>query len=289
MEQIKMNVDLTKLPKGSNDRKIIEEVEAIRKTAFDLAAENRNIDALERTVAALKALREFSSFEDTEFQATLIALLFDLAEVHFLLKDYRQAEKEIEVLFRMIEKLIKIDAERFGEYHILAMDLSTRVLRSRKKAMDLLVKQQINAGQLYEKVNSGVVAATDKLVDSLRNVAQLLASTGNYRGAMKFYAEAIKLSKRRAGRVTEKEVTMTIEMAKIMNRISNMRPRAVRLLNVIIPHAISLGAIQLEEDALALLEIIGTQNSDESSWKNLLRKITFTRKPKNSEEAKKED
>lgn len=289
MEQIKMNVDLTKLPKGSNDRKIIEEVEAIRKTAFDLAAENRNIDALERIVAALKALREFSSFEDTEFQAALIALLFDLAEVHFLLKDYRQAEKEIEVLFRMIEKLIKIDAERFGEYHILAMDLSTRVLRSRKKAMDLLVKQQINASQLYEKVNSGVVAATDKLVDSLRNVAQLLASTGDYRGAMKFYAEAIKLSKRRAGRVTEKEVTMTIEMAKIMNRISNMRPRAVRLLNVIIPHAISLGAIQLEEDALALLEIIGTQNSDESSWKNLLRKITFTRKPKNSDEAKKED
>lgn len=61
--------------------------------------------------------------------------------------------------------------------------------------MELLVKQQINAGVLYDKVNAGVSAATDRLIESLRNVGELLASTGDYRAALKFYSEAIKLSK----------------------------------------------------------------------------------------------
>lgn len=286
MKLVEIEVDHNKVPAGSKEREIMESVEGCRSTAEQLVAEERYIDALERTVEGLKTLREFNDFENHEFQSMLVGLLFDLAEIHFLLKDYKQAEKEIEVIFKVVEKLIKEDAERFGKYHILAMDLSTRVLRSRRKTMDLLVKQQIVAGQLYEKVNSGVVAATDKLVDSLRNVAQLLASTGDYRGAMKFYAEAIKLSKRRAGRVTEREVEMTIEMAKIMNRISNMRPRAVRLLNVILPHAIALGAIKLEENALALLEIIGKEENQESMWKTLLHKIKvpFSKKSKKEEE-----
>lgn len=284
MKLVDIEVDHNKLAKGSKEKEIIESVETCRATTAQLVEEERYIDSLERTVEALRTLRDFSNYENHEFQALLVGLLFDLAEIHFLLKDYKQAEKEIEVIFKVVEKLIKEDAERFGKYHILAMDLSTRILRSRRKTMDLLVKQQLVADQLYEKVNSGVVAATDKLVDSLRNVAQLLASTGDYRGAMKFYAEAIKLSKRRAGRVTEREVAMTIEMAKIMNRISNMRPRAVRLLNVILPHAISLGATELEENALALLEIIGKEETQESTWKNFLHKIKIPFNKKNKKE-----
>ena len=122
--------------------------------------------------------------------------------------------------------------------------------------MGLLLKQQMNAGALYEKVNAGVVAATDKLVDSARNVGQLLASTGDLKAALKFYAEAIKYSKKRTGRVTRKEIKMTIEMAEIMMRIRPMRPRAKRLLNAILPHAISLETIELEQDILALIGVI---------------------------------
>ena len=72
---------------------------------------------------------------------------------------------------------------------------------------------------------------------------------------MKFFAEAIKFSKRRTGRVTRKEVTMTIEMAETMMRIKQMRPRAKRLLEAVLPHAIALETIELEENILALLEI----------------------------------
>ncbi|MDE5790527.1 MAG: hypothetical protein K2H96_04790 [Muribaculaceae bacterium] len=273
MTFIEIPLDFSFLTKGSRDSEIISEVTGCRATARELMKEERYIDALERIVEGLRVMREFSDFENREFRALLVTLLFDLSEVHFALKDYKQSEKELEVLFRVLESLIKEDAERFGKYHVLAMELSTRILRSRKKTLDLLVKQQLNAEALYDKVNAGVLAATDRLVDSLRNVGELLASTGDYRGAMKFYTEAIRLSKKRAGRVNRKEVKMTVEMAKIMMRVRSMRPRAKRLLNAILPHAIALETIELEEDILALIQMIDDDFEHETGWKTFFHKI----------------
>ncbi len=266
--------------KESKEAAIFTEALACRKAANELLAEERYMDAMERTVAALLAMRDFPDFDNVEFRALLVALLFDLSEIHFALKNYKQSEKELDVLFKVLDSLVKLDENRFGKFHILAMELSTRILRSRKKALDLLVKQQINAGALYEKVNAGVVAATDKLVDSLRNVGQLLASTGDLKAALKFYAEAIKYSKKRTGRVTRKEVKMTIEMAEIMMRLKAMRPRALRLLNAVLPHAEALETIELERDILALIEVINSEQQNDSAWKTFFRKITLAAKSK---------
>lgn len=273
MTFIDIPLDFSKVAKGSRDSEIINEVMGCRATSRQLRHEGRDIDALERIVEGLRLMREFSNFENVEFRALLVSMLFDLSETHFALKDYKQSEKELEVLFRVLESLIKEDAERFGKYHVLAMELSTRILRSRKKTLDLLMKQKLNAEALTDKVNSGVLAATDRLVDSLRNVGELLASSGDYRGAMKFYAEAIRISKKRAGRVTRKEVKMTVEMAKIMMRVRNMRPRSRRLLNAILPYAIALETIELEEDILALIQMIDDDFEHETGWRTFFHKI----------------
>lgn len=66
---------------------------------------------------------------------------------------------------------------------------------------------------------------------------------------------------------------MTIEMAEIMMRVKPMRPRAKRLLNAIIPHAIALETLELEEDALALLEIIDADELHAPKWKAFLHKL----------------
>ncbi len=289
MTIVDIPLNLSKMGQNSSQQEILTEVANYRNTTQTLINEERYMDALERTVSALRNLRDFTDTDNTEFLAVLAGLIFDLAEIHFALHDYRQSEKELETLFKVLARLIKEDAERFGKYHILAMELSTRILRSRKKAMELLVKQQLNASALYEKVNSGVVAATDKLVDSLRNVGQLLASAGDYKAAMKFYAEAIKFSKKRTGRVNRKEIKMTIEMAEIMMRVRTMRPRAKRLLNAILPHTIALETIELEEDILALLEVIDNDISQEPKWKTFIHKVTtstmnrFKKADKNAE------
>lgn len=271
---LEISLNLGGFDKNSNDFRIIQEALAARQTARDFLAADKNVDALERIVSALRTLRDFSDYDNIEFKALLIGLLFDLSEIHFALKDYKQSEKELDSLFKVLEGMIKQDSDRFGHLHILAMELSTRILRSRKRAMDMLVKQQINAAQLYEKVNQGVVAATEKLVESLRKVGQLLASSGDYRAAMKFYAEAIKISKKRTGRVTRKEIKMTIEMAEIMMRVGSMRPRAKRLLNAILPHAIALETLELEEEIMALNEIIDADMEREPKWKTFIHRIS---------------
>lgn len=285
MNQVEIPLDLKSFDKSSNDFQLLNEVQSGRKTTLSLVNEERTIDALERTIEGLRHLRDFSDFDNTEFRAALTGLLFDLAEIHYKLNDFKQSENELEVIFKILDKLIREDPERFGKYHILAMELSTRILRSRKKTMELLVKQQLTTSALYDKVNSGVIAATDKLVDSLRKVGQLLAATGEYRAAMRFYAEAIKYSKRRTGKVSRKEVKMTIEMAEIMIRVRSMRPRAARLLNAILRHAIALETIELEEDILALLEIINIDMANEPKWKAFLHKISMPLKKRNSKTA----
>ncbi|MDE6295818.1 MAG: hypothetical protein K2M03_07125 [Muribaculaceae bacterium] len=280
MSHIPLPIDLNRLDKKSPDTEVIHNVIEARDTAHKLITEERYIDALERIVTAMRELRAFSDFDNVEFKAIFAALLFDLAEVHFLLKDYKQSEKELDTLFKVLENLLREDADRFGPYHILAMELSTRILRSRKKAMDLLIKQRIAVDALYEKVNSGVVAATDRLVDSLHKVAELLGAAGDYKAALKFFAEAIKFSKKRTGKVTRKEIKMTIQMAETMMRVKSMTPRAKRLLQAVLPHAISLETIELEEEIIALLEIIDGEKAQEPRWKTFLHNIVRPAKNK---------
>lgn len=280
MARIDIPLNLESFETNSQESRILAETLAVRESAAELFAEERFIDAMERTVTALRTLREFPDYDNVEFRATLAALLFDLSEIHFSLKNYKQSEKELDILFKVLDNLVKLDNDRFGPFHILAMELSTRLLRSRKKALDLLVKHQMNAESLYAKVNSGVAAATDKLVDSLRNIGQLLAATGDLKAALKFYAEAIKYSKKRTGRVTAKEVKMSVEMAEIMVRIRHMRPRAQRLLETVLPHAISLKAMEEEQNILAHLEVIENDTAPDSAWRTFMLKVTNAAKSK---------
>lgn len=283
MALIEIPLDYKSFKKNDPAQHLLREVEGIRTVAAQLHEEGRYRDALERTVEGLRTLRTFPDFENIEFRALLTGLLFDLAEINYSLKDYKLSEKYVEALFRVLNVLVKQDSERFGPIHILAMDLGTRIMRSRRKAMELLARQQIVVAQLYEKVNAGMAAATDKLVDSLCRAAQLLAASGDYKASLKFYSEAIKFSKKRTGRITRKEVKMTLDMAAIMMRIRSMRPRAKRLLEALLPHAISLGTIELEEDILALIEVIDIDIEKEPIWKTFLHKLSFLPKKKNQD------
>ncbi len=274
------------------DRLVLDEALALRKTTAELYEAEKYDEALEKTVESLRKLRDFSDFSNIEFRAALALLLFDLAEVHYALKDYKQSEKELEILFKVLEQLIKDDADRFGQYHVLAMDLSTRILRSRKKTLELLAKQQINTGVLYEKVNAGVAAATDKLVESLRKGAEMMAQTGDYRGAVRFYMEAIKLAKKRTGRVTRREVRMTADMARVMMHSKSELARARRLLQAVLPHAVALENLDLEQEILSLIEKIDNDALQESAWRSFMEKVQktakskFRRKPKKAKEEK---
>ena len=177
MTQVDIPLDLKKFDKNSKELEIFNEALAARATAFEMTVEERYIDAIERTVSALKTMREFPDFDDREFRSLLVALLFDLAEIHFAPQGLQAERKGAgdalqrcagnapERGFRPVRT---VPHPRNGTLH---PDIPLAEEGPRHA-----VKQQINTGQLYEKVNSGVVAATDKLVDSLRKTGQLLSS-----------------------------------------------------------------------------------------------------------------
>lgn len=277
---------------GAEDARILRKAVEFRREAIE-AYENEDFKkALEKTVDAMREMREFSDFTLAEFRELVVVELFDLSTIHFALKDYKQSKKELEHIYRFLEPLLRLDGNRFGKYHVMAMELSTQILRSRKRMMEMLAKQQIHTGILYEKVNAGVATATDKLVESLCKDAEMMASTGDYKGAVKFYMEAIKLSKKRAGRVTRREVAMTIEMARLMLKSKSSVERAVRLLNAVMPHAIALETVELEQEIVSLLQ--QAEKKEESVWKTMVSKMQAATKRvmkgnKNEEKEDKEE
>ncbi|MDE6010436.1 MAG: hypothetical protein K2F87_03180 [Muribaculaceae bacterium] len=285
---IQLPLNLESFDRKSRDFAILQEAQHNRVTTATLLEEERYMDALERTVAIMRELREFSDFNHTEFRTIFAAILFDLAEVHFYLKDYKQSEKELDMLFKVLSRLAKEDPDRYGEFHILAMELAARIIRSRKKTIEMLVKQQIHTETLYEKVNSGVASATERLSESLRKVGELTAASGAYKEALKFYNEAIRFSKKRSGRVGRKEIKMTIEMAEVMSRVKTMRQRAKRLLAAVLPHAIALETIELEEDIIALIEMIDKFEDQPSRWKGFMQTISHIGRSAERENEKEE-
>ena len=271
MNQIDVHIRMEAFGKDSQEAEVLANVVAARLEISRLIEAEKYMEALERTISALQRLKDFSDHDNEEFKALLVALIFDLAEIHFELKDFKRSEKELEALFKVLDPLVAKNPDRFGRLHILAMELSTRILRSKKKTIDMLARQQLHVDALTEKVNSGIISATERLVDSLCNVGRLLASSGDYREAMKFFSEAIRISKKRTGKVNRKEIKMTVEMAEIMIRVKSMRPRAERLLDAVLPHAISLAESELEQEILTLKDMIKLQESMKVSWLSAFR------------------
>ncbi|MDE7350624.1 MAG: hypothetical protein K2N25_06120 [Muribaculaceae bacterium] len=271
MNQIDVHIRMEAFGKDSLEAEVLANVVAARLEISRLIEAEKYMEALERTITALQRLKDFPEHDNEEFKALLVALIFDLAEIHYELKDFKRSEKELDALFKVLDPLLVKNPDRFGRLHILAMELSTRILRSKKKTIDMLARQQLNVDALTEKVNAGINNATDRLVDSLCNVGRLLASSGDYREAMKFFSEAIRISKKRTGKVNKKEIKMTAEMAEIMIRVKSMRPRAERLLDAVLPHAIAQGEADLEQQIHTLKEMIKLQENMKVSWLSAFR------------------
>lgn len=271
MNQIDVHIRMEAFGKDSQEAEVLANVVAARLEISRLIEDEKYMEALERTISALQRLKDFSDHDNEEFKALLVALIFDLVEIHYELKDFKRSEKELDALFKVLDPLVVRTPDRFGRLNILAMELSTRILRSKKKTIDMLARQQMHVDSLTEKVNAGISSATDRLVDSLCNVGRLLASSGDYREAMKFFSEAIRISKKRTGKVNKKEIKMTVEMAEIMIRVKSMRPRAERLLDAVLPYAISLGETELEQQIHTLKEMIKLQESMKVSWLSAFR------------------
>lgn len=93
MTQIEIPLKFDNFPKQSEELRILKEVNDCRAEAGKLMADERVMDALQKSIEGLRVMREFPDFNNTEFRALLVAVIFDLAEIHFQLKDTNRVKR----------------------------------------------------------------------------------------------------------------------------------------------------------------------------------------------------
>ena len=82
MTQIEHTINLQAPGLTPKDVEILKNAITTRDEAGKYILEEKYLEAMERTVTALKIMRDFPDFQNPEFRILFVALLFDLAEIH---------------------------------------------------------------------------------------------------------------------------------------------------------------------------------------------------------------
>lgn len=159
-------------------------------TAVFIATESYEA-ALSTAADTLTLLSQEPRRKDEPFLQVLGALLYDLSFLHIVRKEYKAAERTLEKSMRVFERLAKMNPDRYGSAHIMALNASTSVYRSRVKQVNLLAHFQVATSTYLEMVNSGIHDAMDRLIESLANEGEMLMQLGKYRDAVQYYSRAL--------------------------------------------------------------------------------------------------
>ena len=82
MTQVEMPLHPERLGENTEGYEHLKEALEARSEAARFLEEEKYLEAMERTVTALRIMRDFPDYDNLEFRALLVALLFDLAEIH---------------------------------------------------------------------------------------------------------------------------------------------------------------------------------------------------------------
>lgn len=207
---------------------------------------NDFILALGSAENALNVLVEVTNKRNEDFLAILASLLYNLAIVHSQSDDNSRAVKELTKAQKLLERLVKRDSARFSAMLVHAVEASTSIYKNRANQMNILAHYQHTTELYTAMLNEGGAEKTrealENLVDSLKNEGDLLLQMGNARGAVKFYTKSLRYQKKISNTMGERELTLSIALAKALIRLVNRRAAAEQLLNSLLPLAQRLEA-----------------------------------------------
>ncbi len=181
-----------------------------------------------------------------DFNAIVAALLFNLALAHHGMGDNSRAAKELTKAQQLLERLTKRNEVRFSAMLLMAVEASTEVIKSKTKQMNVLAHYQ-SASELYmSQLNSGDANATrtamSNLVETLGKEGDIMLEMGNGRNAVKYYTKALRYQKKLGERMGERDLLLSIGLAKALMRLINRRAAAEQLLRSLLPLAQRLDA-----------------------------------------------
>lgn len=206
---------------------------------------SRPDEALVTGAEALNILSREPRRKDEPFMAILASLLFDLAQVHASRGELKQAEREIEKSAKILERVARTDAERYGPGHIMALDASTGIYRSRVKQANLLAHYQVATSTYMELVNAGgddesIRVATGNLIDSLVTQGTTLMQMGRQREAVGYFTRALKFLTRIEPDFSPRALSLSIDLGEALVASKSTRDKGVHLLNTMLHKATKL-------------------------------------------------
>jgi len=181
-----------------------------------------------------------------DFNAIVAALLYYLALAHHDMGDNSRAAKELTKAQQLTERLAKRNDSRFSAMLLLTVEASTEVIKSKTKQMNVLAHYQ-SVSELYmSQLGSGDANATrdamSNLVDTLGKEGDIMLEMGNGRNAVKYYTKALRYQKKLGDRMGERDLRLSIGLAKALMRLINRRAAAEQLLRSLLPLALRLDA-----------------------------------------------
>ncbi len=220
--------------------------DVVRGRAAELIAEG---DADTLTLLSQEPRRK-----DEPFLQVLGALLYDLSFLHIVRKEYKAAERTLEKSMRVFERLAKMNPDRYGSAHIMALNASTSVYRSRVKQVNLLAHFQVATSTYLEMVNSGIHDAMDRLIESLANEGEMLMQLGKYRDAVQYYSRALKYLSKLSPEFSERHLKLSIKLSEALLHTRSTRQKGVHLLNTLLQKAVRMKSGKYVKEIETLLD-----------------------------------
>ena len=206
---------------------------------------------------ALLVLSNHLGKKNEDFNAIVVALLYNLALAHHDMGDNSRAAKELTKAQQLLERLAKRNEARFSAMLLMAVEASTEVIKSKTKQMNVLAHYQ-SASELYmSELGQGDANATriamSNLVDTLGKEGDIMLEMGNSRNAVKYYTKALRYQKKLGEKMGMRELTLSIGLARALMRLINRRAAAEHLLRSLLPLAQRLDATAQIHDIQDLL------------------------------------
>ena len=195
---------------------------------------------------ALLVLSTHTGKKTEDFNAIVAALLYNLALAHHDMGDNSRAAKELTKAQQLLERLTKRNDTRVSAMLLMAVEASTEVIKSKTKQMNVLAHYQ-SASELYmSELDSGDANATrtamSNLVETLGKEGDIMLEMGNGRNAVKYYTKALRYQKKLGDKMGERDLKLSIGLAKALMRLINRRAAAEQLLRSLLPLAQRLDA-----------------------------------------------
>lgn len=210
-------------------------------------------EALHAAAATLNLLVQDPRRKDEPFLAMLASLLFDIAQIHNLRDEHRQAERAIEKSIKLFERLAKNNPSRYGSAHILALNASTSIYKSAIKQTKTLAEHQAAATNYLRQFNEGTVDAGLRLVESLAAEGTTLFKMSRAREAVQYFSRALKYLTKIDPEFSRMHLQLSIDLGEALLSVKTTREKGIHLLNTMLYKATKIGADDLHRRIVDIL------------------------------------